>query len=120
MKKLNLKQLQDIAEQSRNELYVKHDFETPEKIHEGYCTDFAKTMVDKLKKENYQTSIIVTDNFELMDEIEDYNTEPAEVPFSNVDPHCFVKVEDEHETYFFDAFDVQGVDSQDDLYFIHL
>ena len=117
MKKSNLEQLQNIAEQSRGEVYVKHGMGTSEQIHERYFTDFAKAMVDKLEKENYQTSIIVTDNFELMGEIEGYNTEPADVTFSNGVPHCFVKVENEYETYFFDACDVQGVNSQDDLFY---
>lgn len=112
MKTLNLEQLREIAEQARNEVYENHkedEFSTPMQIHEGYCPEFAKAMKTRLDAEGYTSIIVVTDNFELMDELEGYETELAEY---SGDSHCYLKVEDNYSTFFFDAFDVGGVDDE--------
>ena len=112
MKRLNLTHLTEIAEQARNEVYIKYDLETPEQIHEGYCTDFAKAMTNKLNIEGYESTIVVTDNFELMDELKDYETVAADY---SSESHCYVMVEDDYDTYYYDAFDIEGVDDEVNL-----
>lgn len=78
------------------------------------CTDFAKTMVDRLKTEGIES--VIVDNLEgaaMKSDLEGYETVDAE--YENGISHCYVKIEDEIEDRYYDAFDPQGVEKEHEL-----
>ena len=112
MKYSKWNQVEQVAEEIRDEI-LGYGLSSVLEIANGYCAVFAKKMHDQLASIGIESEIVVNDVFDLEDELEGYETIPAEYCEGEFS-HCYVKVED----YFFDAFDTQGVEREDHLEYL--
>ena len=70
-------------------------------------------MFDALQAEGFDAEIVVNDVFDLEDELEGYDTIEADYCEKRYS-HCYIKV----DGWFFDAFDVEGVESEEEMAYL--
>ena len=94
--------IEEILRETRDAYLENPMFDNAMEINCGYCAEFLKLVVSKLEKENIEYKIIVTQDFELMDELEGYET--FETENEDAVSHCYLEI----DGWYFDAQDVDG------------
>lgn len=98
----NWTEIERIFEETRDEYISNPMFENAMEINCGYCAEFLKVCAKKLDEKGIEYKVIVTQDFELMNELKGFKT--FETENEDAVSHCYLEI----DGWFFDAQNVDG------------